>query len=109
MKKDEGEEDQLVPPDYIGPSLGSNVFWLSRKTREVHKVALGEKHIIVHCTEAGSGPVSIMNIALGKNTQPQEMLYGLGDNRWGQLGFDPILNREIKKLTPISIEVLREF
>ena len=62
--------------NYKGPPLESNCILIHPMIRIVKNIALGEEHILLHCIETGSSNL--------------EKLYGMGSNKWGQLGINPL-------------------
>lgn len=85
--KEEIEEYDL----YEGPELSANICRFKACIARVNKVVLGEKHLLVHCFN------------LEKNS---DEVYGVGDNIWGQLGFDPVKTDFVTELKPLSIKSL---
>jgi len=75
----------------------------------VKSVSMGEAHMIIHCSVAGPAEKVLGLISTGRRGPTKEMLFGMGDNKWGQLGFNPFEHRAVKKLTPLNVNVLSQF
>jgi hypothetical protein len=75
-----------------GPPLASNLLVLPKSIRTVGHVALGESHLIALCT----------------TVKQHKVLYGMGTNKWGQLGKDPYEKTFYENLTLLEIEAVAE-
>ena len=68
------EEEKFQKQNYTGAPIGENVLLLPRRLNKVANICIGEKHMIVQ--------------GIDQFTQ-QQLVYGMGDNTWGQIGKDP--------------------
>ena len=86
-------EKQDVEQNFFGPPLLENTLIVPRKIRVVKYVTLGEAHMVLHGTESDSR---------------NEVVYGAGDNRWGQLGLNPFETLFIDHLVPLNVDVINQ-
>ena len=87
----EGVDAEDEYDEYDGVPLPENIVRLPMSVRRVHKVALGEAHMLVQCFD---------------QRRQKDMVYAAGLNIWGQLGRDPIEQDFVTQLQPLSIQAL---
>lgn len=61
---------------------------IPRRVNVVKNICLGEMHMVAHCVD------SLTN---------NDVAYGMGDNKWGQLGKNPYERRFLDQLEHIEL------
>ena len=79
--------------EYVGPKLGDNTICLPRNIQKVKYIALGEEHMMAHCTHAET---------------LEDQIYVLGNNHWGQLGLNPFEYKQVQSLTPLKLQAVND-
>ena len=75
--KFKGALEGLLPDQehYDGKQLPVNIVRLPKTIQRIIRISLGETHMIAHC--------------IGPNNK-KGCIYGVGGNKWGQLGLNPM-------------------
>ena len=93
MTKLQQDVKQYAFESIKGKQLEINQLQLPRRIKIVKNISLGQSHLIAHCVDNFTG---------------DDVIYGMGSNKWGQLGHDPRLGSFAKVLELINIKCLED-
>ena len=80
--------------NFVGPHLADNIIEIPSSLKKVKKISLGKCHAVLHGVEQ----IGIIET---------DILYVMGDNKWGQIGMDPNDITFEDGFIPINLPILK--